>query len=680
MAVVTQMNSFSRPNRLSACQTLFAVLILITACWSQSAEQPPTTSSALGLTVQTHFAAAQQAKQRGDYATAEREYQAVLVEAPEFAEVHMNLGLIYQLQDRTPEAMAEFRRALKIKPTLAGANFFLGVDYCKAGEGTKAIPYLKAAARQEPKTPDIWSWLATAQEISADTRAEVTTLKHGLSFQPRDVDMLYLLGHAYERLGKAEVVGLEKAAPSSSWSEALLAESYSSSSEWSFAVIRFQNALASSPDQLGLHVGLGEVFLRVGRLDQAAQEFERELQLDPHSLRAIVRRGEVRLIRGDFDGALEDWARATAIDEPRAELVLGVRETGFGDAAFEQLPDTSRERVLALAPQLRTRQDAAAHLALAFLAVQSGDSMAGDAEPSDALATKSAAPSPNTCIESKVRVALDRGEFSSVSHCLLWVLNSRSSSKLRIQVARALFELGDYESSLKALSGLSDQHSPPAFYWRARCFEKLATAAYLRLYQADPNSYRVHQLMGDLEAAKGNDVKAIEQYRAVIAMKPSVPNLHYSLGHLLWKDLKTAEARTEFEAELAINPRHPGALHDLGNTYLLEHQPERALEYLNRALAVDPGDSDIHRDLGTGYAELRDYDKAENEFKAALPGDYDGSVHYKLARVYQARGEKEDAAREFAISTSLNRESHTKLEKQTERINEIEGTSLTPKR
>ena len=632
------------------------------------------------MKAQARFAAAQQAKQRGDYATAEREYQAVLVEAPEFAEVHMNLGLIYQLQDRTPEAMTEFRRALKIKPTLAGANFFLGVDYCKAGDGRKAVPYLKAAARNEPKTPEIWSWLATAQEISADTHAEVVTLKHGLSFQPRDVDMLYLLGHAYERLGKTEVSGLEKIAPSSSWSEELLAVSYSSSSEWSFAVIRFQNALASSPDRPGLHVGLGEIFLRAGRLDQAAQEFEHELQLDPHSLRAIVRRGEVKLIQGDVDGALEDWARATAIDEPRAELVLGARETGFGDAVFEQLPDTSRERVLALAPQLRTRQDAATHLALAFLAVQSGNPMAGEAETSDTLATKSPALSPSTCVETTVRAALDQGQFSSVSHCLLRVLNSRSSSELRIQVARALFELGDYESSLDALSGLSDPHSPPAFYWRARCFEKLATAAYLRLYQADPNSYRVHQLIGDLEAAKGNDAKATDEYRAAVAMKPSGPNLHYSLGHLLWKDLRTAEARTEFEAELAINPRHSGALHDLGNTYLLEHQPERALEYLSRALAVDPGDSDIHRDLGTGYAELRDYDKAENEFKAALPGDHDGSVHYKLARVYQARGNKEDAAREFAISSSLNRESHTKLEKQTERINEIEGTSPTPKR
>jgi len=40
----------------------------------------------------------------------EREYEAVLSEAPEFAEVHINLGLIYQLEDRVQELMAQFRR------------------------------------------------------------------------------------------------------------------------------------------------------------------------------------------------------------------------------------------------------------------------------------------------------------------------------------------------------------------------------------------------------------------------------------------------------------------------------------------------------------------------------------------------------------------------------------------
>ena len=661
-------------------RTLLAVLMLVACHWCQSTGQTTTSRGPASDRIQNHFAAAQQAQQRNDYATAEREYQAVLVEAPGFAEAHMNLGLIYQLQDRAPEAMAQFRQALKIKPTLAGANFFLGVDYCKNGEGTKAVPYLKAASRQQPNQPDIWSWLATAQEMSGDTAAEISTLKHAIGLQPQNVDSLYLLGRAYEHVGKEEVNGLERASPGSSWSEQLLAESYSTSNEWSFAVIRFQNALAITPNRPGIHVENGEVFLHAGRLDQALDEFEHELRLDPHSLRALVRRGEVRLIQGSVEEALSDWSQAIAMDEPRAEQVLGIRETGLGDAAFEQLPDPLRERVEALAPRLRLHQDAAGRLALAFLAVQSGSSTSGAAEIPQHGDAGSARYSTTACTQSNVKELLNQGKFSQASHCFLRILTPRSSADFRIQIAQALFELGDYQESLDVLAGLSsaDQHSPAAFYWRARCFEKLATAAYLRLYQAEPDSYRVHQLLADLAAARNNDAKAIEEYRAAVALKPSLPNLHYSLGHLLWKELSTDAARTEFEAELALNPRHSGALHDLGETYLMEHKTQQALSYLQRALAVNPKDPELHRDLGTGYADLHDYAKAITEFKIALQADDDGSLHYKLGRAYQALGRKDEATREFAISTSLNSESRSRLEKQTERMNQIEGTPQHP--
>lgn len=484
--------------------------------------------------VNAHFAAAREAEDRQDYGTAEREYQAVLAVVPDFAEVHMNLGLVYQLQNRSDMAMTEFHRALKIKPELTGASFFLGVDYCKLGEGAKAIFYLKAAAHEEPNRLDIWSWLATAQEMSGAIQAEVATVKRALDFQPQDPDLLYLLGQAYERLGKEEVVGLQKASPGSSRAEQLLAESYAASSDWPFAVIRFRNALAASPGRPGLHVELGEVLLRAGKLTRAAEEFDAELGVDPHSLRTMVRRGEVRLILGDIDGSLEDWTRATAIDQVQAERILGMRETGFGDSAFEdeELPEAFREKIEGLAEVLRTRNSPAAHFALAFLASQNGNSSEAAAEAAQAASSKTQPSSPRTCSEDQVRKALKWSPASTIAPCGLRVLTSRSSPELRILVAGALFETGDYDDSFTALSGLSpsQRHAPDASYLRARCYEKLATAAYLKLYQADPNSYRVHQLVGDLDAARGEDGKAMEEYRAAIALRPALPNLHYSFG------------------------------------------------------------------------------------------------------------------------------------------------------
>jgi tetratricopeptide (TPR) repeat protein len=653
---------------------------LFAASQCQIVGQTEASHTANASTVEAHFAAAQQAQKNSDYVTAEREYRAVLEIRPDFAEVHMNLGLVYQLQDQISDAMVEFRRALHLKPTLAGANFFLGVDYCKNGEGIRALPYLKVAAKQDPRRPDIWSWLATAQEMSGEFQAEVTTLRKALNLQPQNVDLLYLLGQAYERLGKEEVSRLQKVAPHSTRSEQLLAESYAASGEWPSAVIHFQTSLAASPDTPGLHVELGEVLLRAGKLTRASLEFEEELHLAPHSLRAIVRRGETKLIKGDVEGSLQDWNTALTTDGLQTERVLGIRETGLGDAAFEQLPDPLREKIEQLIPELQRRDTPAAHLALAFLAMQSGDPPVQGSEGERALSFSEAAPPPMNCSPAEVQQALKQEKFSALVHCAPQVVPPRPSAGSSYAMARALFEAGDCEASLKLLSGLAphDQHSQEASYWRARCYERLATAAYLRLFQADPNSYRLHQLMGDLDAAKGNDGKAIEEYRLAVALKPSLPNLHYSLGHLLWKDLKVSEARQELEVELALNPRHTGALNDLGNTYLMEHQPDKALTYLSRALAANPQNPDIHRDLGTAYSERGDYAKAEAEFKIAVSADRDGAVHYKLAKVYQALGQKEKAAREFELSTALNAETHRKLEEQRERLDEAERSTRDP--
>jgi tetratricopeptide (TPR) repeat protein len=666
---------------VSRFRILLFGLVMLAACALKLAAQSVSSDSPQDSAIESHFVAAEQAQRNKDYASAEREYQAVVAIAPDFAEAYMNLGLVYQLQDLPSEAIKEFQRALKLKPGLTGANFFLGVDYCKAGEGMRAIPYLKVALQTEPNRADIWRWLATAQEISGLLQSEVRTALHALKLQPNDADLLYLLGNAYERLGKQEVAHLAKIAPGSARSEQLLGESYASSNEWPSAVIHFQNALAASPDSHGLHAELGEVLLHAGKVNPAIRELDEELRRNPDNLRALVRRGEATLIQENVAAALADWKQALAIDADQTERLLGLREAGFGEAALEQLPDVPREKIQKLAVELPGRNSPEAHLASAFIAEQNGNPSQASTEATLAASTAvRTTPSNRSCAESSVHLALQRGQVAEIAACSHRILASRASSGVRIRVASALLEAGQYRTALETLDGLprAERYSAEASYWRARCYEKLATAAYLRLYQTDPNSYRLHQLMGDLEAARGDDGKAIEEYRAAIALKSALPNLHYSLGHLLWKDLKVPEARVELNAELELNPHHPGALNDLGDSYLLEHQPDQALPYLVKAIAADSANPDMHRDLGTAYSELRDYRKAEEQFKIALPSDHDGSVHYKLARVYQALGEKENAAREFALSTALNRESHDKLEKQTERMAEVTRSNENP--
>ena len=132
------------------------------------------------------WAAAQRAQQQKNYATAAREYLKVISLSPGFAEAYMNLGLVYELQSRRPDAIAMFEKAVQLKPDLAGAQFFLGVDYCKQGDTKSAIPHLEAAVRARPNLPDAWSWLASAYQMDGETSRQVNTLEAGLQANPRE--------------------------------------------------------------------------------------------------------------------------------------------------------------------------------------------------------------------------------------------------------------------------------------------------------------------------------------------------------------------------------------------------------------------------------------------------------------------------------------------------------------
>jgi tetratricopeptide (TPR) repeat protein len=642
----------------------FVLLLLFGTCTAFAQTPPP----ALSPEVQSHLEAAQQAQSQQDLTTAETEYAAVVRLDPQFAEAHMNLGLVHQLQGREPEAIQDFRAALKLKPTLTGANFFLGVDYCKQGKGLEAIPYLQAAVAQRPQQVEFLSWLATAQDLSGQWMAEAATLNRALKAEPQNVNTLYLLGQVYERLGKQYAADLKKAASNSVRAEQLVAESYSSTNEWPSAVIHFQNAISKTPNAPGLHVELGEVYLHAGKVKAAATEFDRELAANPNSLRGLVRRGEARLLEGNTNGALEDWQEALGRDALQVQRILGLRETGFGDAVFEQLPEALRPRLESAALELQRNPSPAAQLAEAFVRMHTGNPI---------MSPEISANGAKSCAPASVTKLLQEQRYSQLSSCVEQVAAAQTPSERKIAVAGAFVEAGEYQSSLRVLNSLPDsqKRTSDASYWRARAYEKLATSAYLQLFQVDPNSFRVHQLAGDLAATRNDDGKAIEEYRAAVTLNGTVPNLHYSLGHILWKILKIPEARVELEAELKLNPHHAGALHDLGDSYLQEHEPDKGLPYLQQAVASDPQNPDIHRDLGTAYAQLKEFAKAVPEYKVGIANDQDGSVHYKLAKVYQALGQKENADHEFAIYTTMNRESHEKLEKRGQQLADIERTA-----
>ncbi|PYV37678.1 MAG: hypothetical protein DMG06_27435 [Acidobacteria bacterium] len=90
--------------------------------------------------------AAQRALDRGDYRRAEELYRALLGSGPTLPELHNNLGITLHLQGKSSEAIAVFRRALRLKE-MPGTFALLGLSYCKLRQFDDAVPILLHAKR-----------------------------------------------------------------------------------------------------------------------------------------------------------------------------------------------------------------------------------------------------------------------------------------------------------------------------------------------------------------------------------------------------------------------------------------------------------------------------------------------------------------------------------------------------
>src|SRR5215475_7238820 len=96
------------------------------------------------------FEEARDAAARSDWAGAERSYLLVLRADPGWAEAIVNLGIIYNREGKSEDAIAAFKRAIEADPKLFGASLNLGITYFRLHRFDDAEAPLRQATRIDP--------------------------------------------------------------------------------------------------------------------------------------------------------------------------------------------------------------------------------------------------------------------------------------------------------------------------------------------------------------------------------------------------------------------------------------------------------------------------------------------------------------------------------------------------
>src|SRR5882757_854017 len=89
------------------------------------------------------FRMASEAMRAGNIDAAGEGFAAIVRESPNFAEGYLNVGLVREEQGRHGEAIANFQKALRLKPGLRGANLFMGIAEYRTNQLDAALAALR---------------------------------------------------------------------------------------------------------------------------------------------------------------------------------------------------------------------------------------------------------------------------------------------------------------------------------------------------------------------------------------------------------------------------------------------------------------------------------------------------------------------------------------------------------
>jgi Tfp pilus assembly protein PilF len=214
-----------------------------------------------------------------------------------------------------------------------------------------------------------------------------------------------------------------------------------------------------------------------------------------------------------------------------------------------------------------------------------------------------------------------------------------------------------------------DGSKEDALYRDAHEAEEQSRAAFARVEQLAPDSWRAHEALADSLVARKRDLDAIGEYRKVLQLNPALPDIHEAIGEALVRSGRLPEAFQEFQEELRIQPDSSVAHMNAGRVLLMQGHDDAADTMLTTALREDrPPDETL---VLMAKVELRNHqDRAAlahlTSYADRVKGD--STAYYLQFTAYRDLGEQSRAraAMDMYLKTSRDRQERNAARRELE--------------
>jgi Tfp pilus assembly protein PilF len=427
-----------------------------------------------------------------------------------------------------------------------------------------------------------------------------------------------------------------------------------------------------SPEARNNH---GAILLRMGRMEQAASQFEISLRLDKNQPSALINLAQIRFAANTPEGltqARELLLRASAI-APDAQiardlLVIALRQ---GDTVAAARFYAGYKEQIAGAQGHLIEPQARAELGAALLGAGLPDEAANELS-----AALQAAPNSTDVILLLARAHLARKDIQAAGRTLEGAV-ARGLEAGPIYAALAdIYEMsGHVENAIPAMR-LAIERDPRNEQYRFRygmllTDTKAPGAAVLRLQESlklFPNSARLWFALGIAHFADHNAEEAAKDFQhALEADQKFAPALAY-IGMTEAEQGQYARAVDYYERALAVDEKLTVAHYLLADAMLKETSPDlsRVESHLQRAVSLDQSFAPARLALGKLYFRMNRLEDAASQLERVIALNPNlAEAHYQLGRVYTRLKREREA--QAALATFKRLSDEQKEQSQNER-------------
>lgn len=249
-----------------------------------------------------------EAQQTGHFDEAIRGYRQLLEQYPNVFEIRSNLGAALAGQGLYTDAIAEYNRALLLKPS-PQVRLNLALAYYKIGDFSTAAETLKAVHKEVPADMQAVTLLSDCYLKQGQNKEVIDLLTPIQQAQPENPTFIYLLGTALVRDGqtaKGQLI-IDKILRNGESAECRLLMGTVKYLGADFAGARedFEKAVNLNPNLPEAFAYYGMALLSTGDQAGARKAFERELQSDPNNFVSNLHMGVLLRQDEENDAALK---------------------------------------------------------------------------------------------------------------------------------------------------------------------------------------------------------------------------------------------------------------------------------------------------------------------------------------------------------------------------------------